>query len=154
MRPTRISVLVAVAVVAGGVAYLFVRADYGSLPSLSRFGPTGLAIVATAVGLLALETRNRLARRPGTRPIEPMLVARYAALAKACSLAGAVFAGAYAGVLGYVARLSGPVPRDDTVTSVLGIVSSVALVVAAISLERTCRIKEPPAERHDDTEPS
>jgi hypothetical protein len=138
-------VLLAVAVVTGATAYLIVRAAYGSLPTLSRFGPAGLAIVAAVLGLLAAGTRGRLAGRPGTSPIEPMLVARYAALAKASSLAGALACGAYGGVLGYVSRLSGPVPHSDTLTCALGVASSVALVVAAMSLERTCRVKQPPA---------
>jgi hypothetical protein len=144
VRPTRLSVLLAAAVVAGAVSYLIVRSAYGSLPTLPRFAPASLAIVAVAEGLLALGTRSRLARKPGTHPIEPMLVARYAALAKATSLVGALVTGAYVGLLIYVSSLSGPTPHDDTVTAAFGTASSVAVVAAALALERTCRVKQRP----------
>ena len=146
MRPTRLSVLLAVAVVAGATSYVVVRSAYDTLPNLPRLAPASLSIVAVTEGLLALGTRSRLARKPGTRPIEPMLVARYAALAKATSLVGALATGTYVGLLIHVSSLSGPVPHDDTVTSAFGAGSAVAVVAAALALERTCRVKGPPEE--------
>jgi len=146
VRPTRISVLFAVAVVAGATTYLIVRAAYTSLPTLPRFAPASLAIVAVTEGLLAAGTRSRLARKPGTTPIEPMLVARYAALAKASSLVGALAVGAYIGLIIHVTSLSGPVPHDDTVTASFGTASALAVVATALALERTCRVKQPPDE--------
>lgn len=146
MRPTRLSVLLAVAVVAGAVSYLVVRSAYASLPTLPRLAPASLAIVAIAEGLLAWGTRSRLAGRPGTQPIEPMLVARYAALAKATSVVGALLTGAYVGLLIHVSSLSGPVPHQDTVTASFGTASSVVVVAAALALERTCRVKKRPDE--------
>jgi hypothetical protein len=103
-----------------------------------------LAVLAAAEGYTASTTRARLAGRPRTQPIHPITVARIAALAKATSPVAALAAGAYAGVLGYVAQLVGPHPADDLRTSVIGVVASVILVVAALAMERVCRVKTPP----------
>ena len=39
----------------------------------------------------------RIERKPGREPVDPLAVARFVVLAKASSLAGAIFAGFYAG---------------------------------------------------------
>jgi len=120
------------------------RAVYTSLPKLPTLAPASLGLIALAEGVLAIGTRNRLLGRPGTRPVEPILVARYAALAKASSIVGALAIGAYAGILGYVLPLrDAPQPRDDGLVSVFGIAAGLAVVIAAYSLERVCRVKPP-----------
>ena len=80
-----------------------------------------------------------------------MLVARLAVLAQASAYVGAVFAGG----LGRACwRTSAPAvgrlqaAGGDTVTAVIGIVCSAALVAAALWLESVCRI---PPEEHDPT---
>ena len=144
MKPTRLSVLVAVAVVAGVTSYLVVRGTYSSWPRLPSLAPLSLALVACVEVLLALTTRNRLAGKPGTEPVDPLAVARYAALAKASSLVGALAAGAYAGLLAHILPLrDAPDPRDDAVVAGVGVVAGVALVIAAYTLERVCRVKPP-----------
>jgi hypothetical protein len=146
VKPTRISVLVAVAVVAGGVGYVVVRLSYSSWPHLPTIAPFSLALVATVEVLLALSTRNRLAGKPGTHPVDPLAVARYAALAKASSLVGALAAGAYAGILIYILPLrDAPDPRNDAFVAGVGVAAGVSLVIAAYTLERVCRIKPPKA---------
>ena len=64
--------------------------------AVDRAGGDGSA--ALALVLWARGTRARLARRPGTRPIEPLVAARTAALAMAGSRTGAAVAGFYLGV--------------------------------------------------------
>ena len=136
--------LVACCVVAGAVSYLVIREVYTSLPKLPALAPASLALIAIVEGVLAVGTRNRLMRRPGTEPIEPMLVARYAALAKASSIVGALALGAYAGLLGYVLPLrDAPQPRDDALVSAFGAAAGLAVVVTAYALERVCRVKTP-----------
>jgi len=145
MKPTRPAVLLAVAAAAGLVAYVIVRGVYDSLPPLPRIAPVSLLLIAVAEAALAVGTRNRLAGRVGTKPIDPLLVARYAALAKASSLVGALATGAYAGLLGYVLPLrSADEPRSDAWVSTLGVVAGLGLVAAAYALERVCRVKAPP----------
>ena len=146
MKPTRIPVLVALALLAGAVAYLLTSNFYADLPALPLYGPVFLVVLAAAEGYTAATTKARLEGRPRTQPIHPITVARIAALAKATSPVAALAAGAYAGCLGYVARLDGPHPADDLRTSIVGVVASVLLVVAALAMERVCRVKTPPGD--------
>ena len=165
MRPIRRRDLAVLAVGLAVAAWLLVRAWYGQLPRLDWWLPTPLGILAVAEALGARTLRARLraerdardaARRPGgsgtaaatagpgdrLRPVEPMLVARLAVLAQASAYVGAVFAGAWAGVLVHVgselSRLQAA--RGDSVSALLGIGCSAALVAAALWLEAACRV--------------
>lgn len=144
MKPTRIPVLVAVAVLAGAVSYLLTSNFYGDLPPLPLYAPVFLVVLAAAEGYTASTTAARLAGRPGTQPIHPLTVARIAVLAKATSPVAALAAGAYAGCLGYVAQLDGPHPRDDLRTCAVGVGAAIVLAVAALAMEHVCRVKTPP----------
>ena len=64
---------------------------------------------------------------------------------------GAVFLGVWAGVLAHVAPAVGRLQAagGDTLTAVIGVVCSAALIAAALWLESVCRI---PPEEHDPTE--
>jgi len=143
VKPTRLSLLFAVAVVAGVVSYLLTSAFYGDLPPLPLYAPIFLAVLAAAEGYTAATTAARLAGRPGTQPIHPLTVARIAALAKATSPVAALVAGAYGGALAYVAQVPGPHARADLRTSIVGVAASVLLTVAALAMERVCRVKTP-----------
>ena len=145
MTPTRPWVLVALAVIAGVVGYLLTSnyyADVGSSPP--HLAPALILLIAFAEAYTASMTRARLTGRTGTRPINPLVVARLAALAKASSPVGALGFGAYAGFLGYVARLSTPVANADTRTAAFGTACSLGLVAAGLLLERACRAPRPP----------
>jgi hypothetical protein len=75
-----------------------------------------------------------------------MLVARAAVLAQASAYVGAAFTGVWAGVLLHVVPAVGRLETagNDTVTGVIGVVSSAALTGAALYLEHVCRV--PPSE--------
>jgi len=153
MKPTRPSVLIAIALVSGVAAFLVMRAAYSSIPTLQAYAPASLAVLGVAELMLASTTRARLAGRPGTRPIHPITVARIAALAKASSPVGALGAGVYAGLLIYVARHLGQASayRRDTLVSALAVAASLLLIAGALLLERVCRVRRPPGEDTDDT---
>jgi uncharacterized membrane protein YbhN (UPF0104 family) len=140
MRPTRWWVLVLLAVVAGAVAYAVTRSSYDDLPRPTVLALLWLAILAIAECYVAVLTRARLAGRAGTKPIQPLVVARFVALAKASSVVGALAAGGYAGFLIWVARLQSPAAHADTRTSIVGVVFAVALTAAALFLEFVCRV--------------
>lgn len=140
MRPTRWYFLVIIGVVAGGVAYLITRSSYNDLPSPTLYAQISLVVLAIAEGYTAAMTRARLEGRPGTRPIEPIVVARLVALAKASSIVGALAAGAYAGFLGWVAQIDSPTAHNDVRTAVVGVAAGVALVIAALALEWVGRV--------------
>ncbi|SFE11262.1 DUF3180 domain-containing protein [Blastococcus tunisiensis] len=168
MSPVRRRDLAVLAAGLAVAAWLLVRTLYGDLPALDWWLPVPLAVLALAEALGARTLKTRLdalreARtRPGTtpaardtpvRPVEPMLVARLAVLAQASAYVGAVFAGVWAGVLLHVAPEVGRLQAagGDTLAAVLGIVSSGALVVAALWLESVCRV--PPGSADDDPAP-
>ena len=143
MKPTRTRQLILAAVAAGVGVYLVMRTLYlNSITSaLPRTPVISVAIVALVEAELGRGVRARLAGRPGTKAILAITVARFAALARASSLAGALVAGAWAGVVAYTApRGDQPaVAGADTITASLGIASGAGLVAAALWLEYGCR---------------
>lgn len=143
MSPTRPRGLVIAGAIALIISYLLMRAYYlDSLTSaLPRTPVITVAIAALVEGQLGRAVRARLAGRPDTKPIMPITVARFAALARASSLAAAAVTGAWAGVLIYtVPRGSQPaVAGADTITAALGVGSGIALLAAALWLELGCR---------------
>src|SRR5207302_9029579 len=140
----RITVLLALLVVSGAVSYVLTRIFYADVQSPPVFAPLWLLLLALAEGYTAQLTRHRLAGRQGTKPINPLVVARLAALAKASSPVGALATGAYAGFLVKVAMTAGQAAHDDPRTAIAGVLCGVALTVAALVLERVCRVKTPP----------
>jgi Protein of unknown function (DUF3180) len=146
MRPTSISTLAVAALTAAAVAWLGTSRFYGSMPRIPWLPAATLLGLAIVEAVTAPNTKARIDRREGTLPVNPLLVARYVVLAKASALAGAIFVGLYGGVLiGLLAKPAGieEVGRDLPQT-VVGLVSAIALVVAALWLERSCRVPPPP----------
>jgi Protein of unknown function (DUF3180) len=150
MRPTRRRDLVLAVLLAGVIAYVVTRHSYADLPSPTLYSLLWVALVAIAELYIALGTRSRLAGRHGTRPINPLLVARIAALAKATSVVGALALGAYAGFFGWVIQVDSTTADRDTRTAGIGMGLSVLLIVAASFLEHVCRVPPDP----DDDPPS
>lgn len=140
MRPTRPSILVLAAVLAGAISYGLTRSSYDSNPRPTAAALFGLALLAVAEGYVAVMTRARLAGRSGTRPIDPLVVARFVALAKASSIVGALATGGYTGFLIWVGRINSPAANTDTTLSSVGVALSLALTGAALFLEYVCRV--------------
>jgi hypothetical protein len=133
-------VLVALAAVSGAVGYLVTRSYYIDLPSPTIYAQLSLFVLAIAEGYTASLTKARIEGRQGTRPIDPLVVARLVALAKASSIAGAVAAGAYAGFLGWVAQIDSTTAHQDVRTSVAGVAAGLALIAGALYLEWAGRV--------------
>lgn len=152
MKPTRVSSLVGLAVSTVLLAYLLAAAAYGSLPKLPALAPLSLAVLAVGEGLLAKVVSDRLARRrdglaaPVGRPLHPLQVARAAVLAKASSVLGALIGGAYAGFFAWTfpRRAQTVTFSDDARVSAVCALAGGALVVAALLLERSCRLPDRP----------
>jgi len=136
-------VLAALVLAAGGIAYVLTAQFYSDVPSPPRYAPLSILLVALAEAYTASMTRARMNGRPGTRPIDPIFVAKLAALAKESSPVGALALGAYTGFLIYVARTTSKVADSDTRTAALGMGCSLGLVIAALVLERVCRARRP-----------
>ncbi|HVW82059.1 MAG TPA: DUF3180 domain-containing protein [Mycobacteriales bacterium] len=140
MKPTKWYVLVALGVVAGLAAYFLTRAYYTDLPSPSVYAQASLFALAIAEGYTASLTKARLEGRQGTRPIDPLVVARLVALAKASSVAGAIAGGGYAGFLSWVAQVNSTAAHQDTRSSAVGVAAGLALIAGALYLEWAGRV--------------
>jgi hypothetical protein len=151
MRPTSTSALVVAGLGAAAVAWLLLSvfyAEWPPLPWLPTIVIAGLAVLET---FLAQNTAARIQRKPGAPRVDPLAVARYAVLAKASSLAGALYSGFSAGVLAWLLLQPTRAARDDVPAAIGGVVASLALVGAALWLERACRVPDRP---EDDEERS
>ncbi|MFD2766670.1 DUF3180 domain-containing protein [Micromonospora eburnea] len=143
MGPTRISTLVVAGLAAAAVAWLLISSFYYDLaPSLPWLPVVTLAALAVLEGYAAVNTRGKIEGRPGREPLNPLLVARFVVLAKASALAGAIFAGFYAGLTGWLFIERTNAAIGDRPAGVGGVIAAIALVAAALWLERSCRVPE------------
>lgn len=150
MRPTRPSVLAALVLGFGALAYLVAVLAYGSLPLLPRYAPVSVVLLAVVELGMAKVVRDRLehrldaAGRPKGRPLHPMQVARAAVLAKASSAGGAVLLGLYGGLLAWTLprRNALAASGSDALVAALSAAACLGLVLAALLLERACRRPE------------
>ena len=149
MRPTSLSVLVVAGLAAAAVGWLLLSALYAQMPRLPWLPIIVLGTLAIIEAILAQNTAARIQRRPGAPRVDPLAVARYAVLAKASSLAGALFAGFSAGLLAWLTLEPTRAARDDVPAAVAGVVAALALVGAALWLERSCRVPEQPDQKND-----
>lgn len=144
MTPTKISNLFLYAIVAGAIGYAVARlvdALANRNLQLPWSLPILMAILALSIWLWSRGTRARLSGRPGTKPIDPLVVARSVAIAMATSRTGALVAGF---VLGVIAALLGgwdvPYVREQIASGAVTAVLSVLAVLAGLALERACRV--------------
>lgn len=146
MTPTKVRDLAGYAVAAGLLSWLVVRQWYGDLPRLSWFVPLSPALLALAEAIAGGRLRAGIRRRPGARPVRPLVAARSVALAKASSLVGALMLGLWGGLVAYaLGQLTylAAAPADAR-TAGVGIVAALCLVGAALWLEWCCRTPRTP----------
>lgn len=165
LKPTEPSTLVVAGLAAAAAAWLLISNFYTDIPPMIWPPVVIIAGIAVFEAIAAVDLSARIHRRgralavwrrgssQGPEPVDPLSAVRYAVLAKASSLAGAIFTGVYAGFLPWLLVESGRVSSaaDDLPPSVGGLVASVALIAAAMWLERGCRVPERP-EDHDETD--
>jgi Protein of unknown function (DUF3180) len=150
VKPTRLPVLALTLVVAAVITWAVVSLLYTSLPLLPWTMLPSLLLLALGELYTATVTRARIQRRPGTKPIDPLVAARLAALAKASAHGAAALAGIFAGMAVYlVSSLDKPTPRRDFFVSGGTALAAVALVVAALVLEHACRVPKGPEDEDD-----
>jgi len=146
MKPTSGSTLLVAGLVMAALSWLAISRFYGNFPSIPWLPGLTLLALAGLEFVAAINTKARIDRRAGTEPVDPLLVARYVVLAKASALAGALFTGLYAGLVAWLVTEQGRLAEaeEDLTPAVVGLVGSVALVAAALALERACRVPPPP----------
>lgn len=153
MKPTRASTLVSVAVVAAvaGFALDAVLASRQS-PTLLLSAPLGvtLALIGVAVVAMARPVR-RHARDGATRQhaVDPLYATRVVVLAKASSIAGALFGAFAAGLLVYLLTRSALPPLGSVLPNAVAVGGGLVLVVCALVAERMC-MAPPPGDDDDD----
>lgn len=155
MRPTRFPLLVGVALLTGAIGWsggLLIEGRGNPLPRVPGSAPAVLLLFTAILLAIAFTTRARLralravregraAGRPGIRPLAPLTIARYAMLAKATSPVSAGAVGLYAGYALFLAGdLGAPGRSDRALLSLFAAGSALALVAAALFLERVCRV--------------
>ena len=151
ITPTRPRDLVLPALAAAVAVHLLVRVGYGSLPPFPASAGVPLAVLGAAEAVAGSVLRARIRHRPGTRPVQPLVAARAVLVARASALAGALVAGAWAGLLGYVAPRSADLTAaaGDTVAASVGLAGALALVGGALWLQHCCRTPDDPPEEPD-----
>ncbi|HEU4675031.1 MAG TPA: DUF3180 domain-containing protein [Motilibacteraceae bacterium] len=154
MNRTRPGLLVALVLGTALLVLLVVRLADAQLPPVPWSLPAALAVVDLGVLVAALSFRRRLRGLPGAKPYDPLHAARMVVLAKACSHAGAVLAGAYGGLALALALVSSSAARrQDALFSGLAALAALGLVAVGLLLERFCKLPPRDDADHDADEP-
>jgi len=144
MTPTRIRLLVALAVIAGAAGWGLVQvvdAWAGRLLPVPWLAAAAMWLIAGATLYWTISSRPRLQGRPGSKPLPPLVAARTAALALAASRGGSLVAGFYGGVaIAMVPSVGTPSGGSTFWSATFASVGAIALVVAAMWLESICRL--------------
>jgi hypothetical protein len=145
VNPTRPGTLLAIAAICAAVAWLTVRQTFATLPPLPWSAVPAMLLLAVGEVVAGRNLKARISGRRTGKPLQPIAVARMAALAKASSAAAAALGGLAAGFDIYVAgQLTKDVPRADAIAAAVTVLAAAALVAAALYLERCCRAPRPP----------
>ena len=138
----------------GFATWAILRFAYVSLPPLPWTAVPTLLLLAIGEAYTGWNIRGRIQGKPSGRgpngkpevkPVEPLMVARMAALGKASATAAAVLAGLFGGFAAYLGdSLDKSTPRHDFIVSAGTFVAAVALIAAALLLEWACRVPRDP----------
>jgi hypothetical protein len=149
LEPTRPATLAIAALATMALSWIGISTSWNELPTLGWLPQLTLIGLAVFEAVEALATKKRIDRKRGASPVQPLVVARFAVLAKASALAGALFGGLYLGMTGWLLTQRGVLSQvdDNLPQAVLGTAGSILFVAAALWLERSCRIPPPPRDK-------
>lgn len=173
LRPTAPSTIGVCAIASGAVTMLLVARYYQQVPALAWYNSAAILALAVLLAWLAWNTRRAL-RPSDTRetrattagreapggptgtvrgPEHAIQIARFAVLAKAAAIGGAVCFGAYMGFTTWLAVQSDRLEAaaDDLPRAIVGALACAALTAAALWLEHSCRV--PPSQGEDERSP-
>ncbi|MEV6961435.1 DUF3180 domain-containing protein [Streptomyces sp. NPDC051207] len=156
MRELRIRVLAGVFAVAAVLSWAGARLwnSIGTLPSVPLAAPVVLALIAVVLLATAISLRARLRaqreRRPGAKGVDPLMAARAVVFGQSSALVAALVAGMYGGTGVFLLEfLDIPTRRDQAVYAGFSVLAAIAVIAAALFLERVCKLPEddedPPA---------
>lgn len=142
MKRTRISTIISILIVAA-VAGLAAEAALAATLHPVYVPPTtlGLALFAIAAIVVSLAVPVfRVARGRTREPIDAYYATRVVLIAKASSVAGALFGGAVGGVLVYLLTRGVVVPAGSLVPTVTTVVGGIVLLAAGLVAEFMCTV--------------
>jgi uncharacterized protein DUF3180 len=119
-----------------------------TLPAVPLLAPVILGLIAAALLATALSIRARLhaqrERRPDAKPVDRLMAARAVVFGQSSALVSAVVCGLYGGFGLFLVmhRLDVPNRRDQAIYAGLAVLAGVAVVAAALFLERVCRLPD------------
>ncbi|MFJ5261028.1 DUF3180 domain-containing protein [Streptomyces sp. NPDC088387] len=149
MRELRIRLLAGVFVVAGVLSWAGARLwnSVGTLPSVPLAAPIVLALIAVVLLSTALSLRARLRaqrdREPGAKGVDPLMAARAVVFGQASALVAALVAGMYGGTGVFLLEsLDIPARRDQAIYAGFSVLAGIAVIAAALFLERVCKLPE------------
>lgn len=159
MRTLRIRTLAGLCAAAAVVAWSAARLwdTLGTLPGAPVAAPIVLALIAVALFATALSLRARLRaqreRRPGAKGVDPLAAARAVVFGQASALVAALVGGMYGGLCIYLVmyKLDMDPRRHQAIYAGLAFLAAVAVVAAALFLERVCKL---PDDRDTPSHPS
>ncbi|MCT2590014.1 DUF3180 domain-containing protein [Streptomyces sp. N2-109] len=150
MRQLRIRTLAGLFAIAGVLSWAGARMldALGSLPSVPVEAPIVLTAIAAVLLATALSLRSRLKaqreRQPGAKGVDPMMAARAVVFAQASALVAALVSGMYGGtgVFLLLSEIDLPARGDQALYAGLSVAAGVAVLAAAVYLERVCKLPE------------
>jgi len=149
VRHTRPATLIGLAVVALVVGFVLDAALVATgRPSIVP--PVVLGLVLLAIGGIVVTMAmpvHRVARGSRTERVDPYYATRVLLLAKASSLAGALFGGGAGGVLLFMTTRGVGVAVGSVVPAVVAVVGGLGLLVGGIVAEHMCTV--PPGDDDD-----
>jgi hypothetical protein len=143
VTPTRLRALLALAVLTSVLGWVVINSRTGDLLELPYLAPVTAGLIAVFELGLAKVVRDKLRGRGRGRQLHALQIARAAVLAKASSSTGALLAGLYAGLwVWFFQHGELRVAADNAVVAAVSVGACVLLVVAALLLERACRVPD------------
>lgn len=147
MKPTRPGILVGIFLIFAILTWGLLKPLYSDLPTVPWTAIPTVLLLAIGELYSGWMTKARIERKPDTKPVEPLAVARLAALAKASAYGGAIFGGIFAGFTLYtVELLEQDVPRRDFFITGGSLLVCVLLICSALYLEHCCKVPKDSAD--------
>lgn len=148
MTRTNITALVGMTGFFAAAALILVRRFYGAWQTISPVWSLALWVMALLCAFLAAMVRKR--RKEGRigldrSQLNPLMVANFMVVGKACAWAGAITGGWFLGLAVWVLpRLGTLAAADDDLPGVLlGLAGGAAMCAAGVILERSCEVSPP-----------
>ncbi|MFC9615269.1 DUF3180 domain-containing protein [Streptomyces sp. NPDC056910] len=161
MKQLRIRTLAGLFLGAGVLSWAGARLwdSIGTLPRVPLAAPIVLAVIAVILLATALSIRARLRaqreRRPGAKGVDPLMAARALVFGQASALVAALVAGMYGGTGAFLLEhLDVPARRDQAIYAGFSVLTGIAVIAAALFLERVCKLPEDDDEDHGGAAPA